>query len=300
MHFPTSSPFVGLCPQQCQCGHWCGAAGWQRERARSPLRRAMLFADKRALQTNLKVSLLEIREKELNFYTNNCLTIGVQASLLAGFASTALMTPVSRTPLALHVVYLAFSVISLSMQLLTVVSTTLLAMLAPGLALRGPDGSMNAAVDSMIGEYRLAFFSFVLGLLSLHGSLVCYAWLEEGLTQTNSIVLTVSVVVSFWMILRYIRKVLQRYQLPGQMVTGKFEAQEAVATGAEAGIVDRGEIGTLSALINQEQHLRSQVDAAARSAAGVGASTSRPGALHTERLARQHEPAAPADEEIVD
>ena len=29
---------------------------------------AMLFADKRALETNLKVSLLAIREKELNFY----------------------------------------------------------------------------------------------------------------------------------------------------------------------------------------------------------------------------------------
>ena len=28
----------------------------------------MLFADKRALETNLKVSLLAIREKELNFY----------------------------------------------------------------------------------------------------------------------------------------------------------------------------------------------------------------------------------------
>ena len=28
----------------------------------------MLFADKRALETNLKVSLLAIREKELNYY----------------------------------------------------------------------------------------------------------------------------------------------------------------------------------------------------------------------------------------
>jgi len=28
----------------------------------------MLFADKRALETNLKGSLLAIREKELNFY----------------------------------------------------------------------------------------------------------------------------------------------------------------------------------------------------------------------------------------
>ena len=29
---------------------------------------AMLFADKRALETNLKVNLLAIREKELNYY----------------------------------------------------------------------------------------------------------------------------------------------------------------------------------------------------------------------------------------
>ena len=28
----------------------------------------MLFADKRALETNLKVNLLAIREKELNYY----------------------------------------------------------------------------------------------------------------------------------------------------------------------------------------------------------------------------------------
>ena len=32
----------------------------------------MLFADKRALETNLKVSLLAIREKELNFYVRSC------------------------------------------------------------------------------------------------------------------------------------------------------------------------------------------------------------------------------------
>jgi len=29
---------------------------------------SMLYADKRALETNLKVSLLAIREKELNYY----------------------------------------------------------------------------------------------------------------------------------------------------------------------------------------------------------------------------------------
>ena len=54
--------------------------------------RQMLYADKRALQTDLKVQLLEIREKELNLYTSNTLTIGMQSAFFAGFSSTALMT----------------------------------------------------------------------------------------------------------------------------------------------------------------------------------------------------------------
>ena len=33
----------------------------------------MLFADKRNLETNLQVSLLKIREKELQFYVQNCI-----------------------------------------------------------------------------------------------------------------------------------------------------------------------------------------------------------------------------------
>jgi hypothetical protein len=57
----------------------------------------MLYADKRALETNLKVSLLQIREKELNFYTQNCLAVGTQSALLAGFAYAGL-TQVSVRP----------------------------------------------------------------------------------------------------------------------------------------------------------------------------------------------------------
>ena len=128
----------------------------------------MLLADKRALETNLKVSLLQIREKELAFYTNNCLAIGTQSALLAGFAYAALQTSIEKDPYWVHLCYLCFSVASLGFQLLSVVSTTLLAMLGPGLALRGPDGSMHSAVDAMVGEYRNAFFAFLKGLLSLY------------------------------------------------------------------------------------------------------------------------------------
>ena len=41
---------------------------WQRAPPRLRGPEGMLYADKRALETNLKVSLLAIREKELNYY----------------------------------------------------------------------------------------------------------------------------------------------------------------------------------------------------------------------------------------
>ena len=36
-------------------------------------------------------------------------------------------------------------------------------MLGPGLALRGPDGSMHRAVDGLMLEYRLTFLFFTMG-----------------------------------------------------------------------------------------------------------------------------------------
>lgn len=147
----------------------------------------MLLADKRALETSLKVNLLSIREKELNFYTNNCLTIGTISALLAGFAYAALQKSVEKKFFYVHLMYLIFSVASLGFQLLAVVSTTLLAMLGPGLALRGPDGSMHRAVDSMVGEYRKAFFAFLKGLLALHGAAMTYSILMLQVRQAQPI-----------------------------------------------------------------------------------------------------------------
>ena len=212
----------------------------------------MLFADKRALQTSLKLNLMEIREKELNFYTNNCLHIGFLATIFAGFASTALMTHVPKDPKWLHFLYLLFTVAALGLQLASIVSTTLLAMVAPGLALRGPDGSMNQAIDSLIGEYRTAFFQLLCGLFALHLSVISFAWLRFDYFP-EAPVTTIAVVAAGVFELRYIRTVFRAFPLPtGQLVTGKFEGMEASLTGADAGLVDAGEINTLSHLVRQE------------------------------------------------
>ena len=154
----------------------------------------MLWADKRALETNLKLSLLQIRERELNFYTNNCLAISTQSALLAGFAYAALMPGISLGDaggVAAHVyavklMYLTCAVSALGLQLITVVSTTLLSMLGPGLALRGPDGSMHTAVDGMVDEYRNAFYTFLFGMLATLAAGALYCWLMFPAMEASS------------------------------------------------------------------------------------------------------------------
>jgi hypothetical protein len=157
------------------------------------------------------------------------------------------------TPRLLHTAYLLFTISGLGLQLCVMVSTCLLAMVAPGLALRGPDGSMNLAVDSMISEYRIAFRRLLVGIIALHGSTITYVWLTLPAWQAT--LLMMCILCSLYMIIRYIRKIMRRFQLPAShAVTGKFEGREAHMAGADAGLRDRGEISTVSTLIQKETH----------------------------------------------
>ena len=143
---------------------------------------AMLFADKRALETNLKVGLLQIREKELNFYTQNCLAVCTQAALLAGFAYSGL-TQVSIPEEAnfwVRLLYISVTVMAMCFEIIAVLNTTLLAIVGPGLALRGPDGSMHPAVDGMMAEYKHALSCFKLGLVCFHLSAGLFGWIMFG------------------------------------------------------------------------------------------------------------------------
>ena len=212
----------------------------------------MLFADKRALQTNLKLDLLEIREKEVKFYTTNCSNRGFLSSVFSGFASAALMTHVPKQPRLLHFSYLFFTICALWLLLTALVSTTLLAMLAPGLALRGPDGSMNVAIDNLIGEYRTAFLQLLLGLLALHFSVCFFCWLQMPFDWL-AVVMTFLVITSLAIELRFVRVTFAKFRLPSeQVVTGKFQGRERASAGADSGVRDLGEIRTLSNLIQEQ------------------------------------------------
>ncbi|KAG8462380.1 hypothetical protein KFE25_012200 [Diacronema lutheri] len=138
----------------------------------------MLHADKAALENNLQVSLLKIREKELIFYTKNCSAIGTQAALLSGFAYSSIIG-ISFTDgdvgTPMQMLYTAVTATAMTVELIALFNATMCAMLGPGLALRGPDGSMHRAVDGLTIEYRICFLFFALGVLAFFLSALLYA-----------------------------------------------------------------------------------------------------------------------------
>ena len=241
---------------------------------------AMLFADKRALETNLKVGLLQIREKELNFYTQNCLAVCTQAALLAGFAYSGL-TQVSIPEEAnfwVRLLYLSVTVMAMCFEIIAVLNTTLLAIVGPGLALRGPDGSMHPAVDGMMAEYKHALSCFKLGLVCFHLSAGLFGWIMFGCAPPPAapaaappaaaaraaphrpatpppaggvaLCLSLVVLVSLYFLLRYAMRVYQRFRLPtDEVVTGRFEGSEVLA--ASKGD-DLNEQQCLSGMISQQ------------------------------------------------
>ena len=110
---------------------------------------------------------------------------------------------------------------------------------------------VQVAIDSMIGEYKLAFYQLLLGLFALHGSLMSFFWLQAR-SDLLAVLMTLAVLSSLILELRFIRTVFAKFKIPGTLVTGKFEGVEAVRAGAEAGLRDSGEIASVSHLIRDQ------------------------------------------------
>jgi len=194
----------------------------------------MLYADKRALETNLQVSLLKIREKELQFYTQNCIAIGTQAALLSGFAYNGIIQVDIPTDQSdwLKTLYLCVTTAAMGFELIAVLNSTLCSMLGPGLALRGPDGSMHRAVDGLMLEYRLTFLFFTAGLVMFHISALLFAWLE--FSWPVALAMTLALLMFIYGMYRYWLRIYTRFALSSdRMITGKFEfGGGAAAAGA--------------------------------------------------------------------
>jgi len=242
----------------------------------------MLYADKRALETNLQVSLLKIREKELQFYTQNCIAIGTQAALLSGFAYNGIIQVDIPSDASdwLKTCYLCVTTMAMGFELIAVLNSTLCSMLGPGLALRGPDGSMHRAVDGLMLEYRLTFLFFTMGLIAFHLSALLFAWLE--FSWPVALAMTVALLMFVYGMWRYFKRIYQRFALESdRYITGKFEFGDESTQPSPS---PTGNQGSLSEVLSGGIAALPSKDSTAE----------RPRTRETARIIGLVEPAAPA------
>jgi hypothetical protein len=148
----------------------------------------MLAADKSALQVELSRNILELQWKELEYLHMNFRSLSTSSAVLVGFgffragylgdaASSELYGPHSNV-FSGTIVWDRWNIVAVTMEgiigmtlslavsfnLITLFLSTITAMTGPGLALRGPEGSVGKAVKHMEKQNQRALRCFGRGL----------------------------------------------------------------------------------------------------------------------------------------
>lgn len=200
----------------------------------------MLLADKLDIEQKLKVNMLSIELRELDFYRVNCNTIGTQAALLCGFAFTGIVeapwdyllivdglnedsistvsnggrsTGSGVAPgFGLKFATVLFFLLGMLSQLMCVVKAMQISILAPGLAIRGPEGSMGKALQAMRLELKRLRWQFQIGVLFYFIGTDLFIWsIFDWVTALVATIILVSALV--WIVIDSI-KIAERLRLP--------------------------------------------------------------------------------------
>jgi len=171
----------------------------------------MLAADKLLLQSSIRKNAVALKEKEFKLHNENFGSVGTQAAVLAGFALTCLVEidiPENANAFTVFL-YFVFVFITLTSELHCVAMTTMIAVCGTGLALRGPDGSIQKAVDGMYEERRQVFQSFAVGLFSILGAAMTAAIM---LTDLPTAFICGTVIIScIYRLVSFSKRIMQRF-----------------------------------------------------------------------------------------
>ena len=152
----------------------------------------MLAADKSALERDLRLQMLSLQWKELEYLHTNFQNLAVSSSVLVGFGFTALgfdtkyhpehgtnhssiweLTPdmwaneIFISEIFFQALFSVSASLSLGFNLLALFIATVASMCGPGMALRGPEGSVGLAVRHMEQQLKRALRFFGRGVISI-------------------------------------------------------------------------------------------------------------------------------------
>ena len=158
-----------------------------------------MLADKEQMRADTKVSLVKLQQLELDYHVDNCLSIGLQACIIAGLAYYGIMEidDSSLKGFNIRLAYYTVTYISMGLCLVAAFITTFSAISGPGYALRGPDGSINEAVVGVSRDVNSAYTFFLVGLFLLFPSLLLFLFaVHSMLVALASSILMVAMMVS--------------------------------------------------------------------------------------------------------
>jgi hypothetical protein len=209
----------------------------------------MLQADKNALAQALRVQMLSLQWRELEYLHTNFLNLATSSALLTGFGFAAVsMTsdfhPEHRTrdqtiwELSLSewldyafiqemistTIFWAAGALALAMNLLSLFISTVSIMCGPGMALRGPEGSVVVAVRHLELQLKRALRFFGRGLVAFTVSIMAI-----GLRRLNGVGFAgggASILIGLWTVQQlgeYGADIAEKFYIsPDRAVRGMF------------------------------------------------------------------------------
>jgi hypothetical protein len=143
-------------------------------------------ANQHALFQATNQTLLNIRQQEINYYTNLNAAFGTQAALIGGF-TYGIFTQNNYTAkaFATHIkdLYWIFSAATIAAAIHVILTAMLLQGLGPGLALHGPVGSMVRACEGMREEQKAVVYGFGFMIISFSCSTLLLFWTVMSLAS---------------------------------------------------------------------------------------------------------------------
>ncbi|CAD7923537.1 unnamed protein product [Amoebophrya sp. A120] len=143
----------------------------------------MLTLMKNDAVTRVMRQEVDVRQKELNWYTSNYGSIIGQAAMLAGFAFSQLTKKLPDDEdvpsYVTQMWYLGFTCIAIGLELVVIFGCTYMSNWGPGLALRGLQGTadLHRAVAGLRDFQMLFFILFILGWVCYFISSLFQLWI---------------------------------------------------------------------------------------------------------------------------
>ena len=189
----------------------------------------MLSAQKKLLEASVAEQGAQLQSSELTYFENNFGSMNTMASVIGGFAFSGILIPTAydtdgfldgNNTWAVDFFY-GFASLSVGCCMAAAITCTIVNVRGPGLALRGPDGSLKRAVDGMRKYQKQVLYCLATGVVSFHMEGMLYAWIALH-KDSSQIVTTVIFTVFLCAMVAIAITVFYSFNIEGRMVEGMF------------------------------------------------------------------------------